>query len=152
MEKRFSCPESILLTGIGVILLQWEGKKNDQRPSFLSLAQKRAFIVTSAERFGIEKGVRKGRRDGKREGSFTTLYALVRNAAQSGLSHKVIADIAGIETADVGKILNNEPIELPAHLLKPPKIFRAVKMPDLAIHYQPSRVVAPNVKNFCADA
>ncbi len=75
--------------------------------------------VTSAERFGIEKGVRKGRREGKREGSFTTLYNLVKNAAQSGYSHEAIAGIAGIKTADVSKILNNEPIDMPAHLLKP---------------------------------
>ncbi len=83
--------------------------------------EKKMPYVTSAERFGIEKGVRKGVRKGVQKGSFTTLYNLVRNAAQSGYSHEAIAGIAGIETADVTKILNNEPIDMPAHLLKPRK-------------------------------
>ncbi len=99
--------------------------------------EKKMPYVTSAERFGIEKGRKEGRkeglkkgrnegrnegrkeghREGHREATVSTLRTVVQNAAKSGLSHEMIAAIADIEPSAVRKILNNESIEIPMHLL-----------------------------------
>ena len=65
--------------------------------------------ITSVERFGIEKGIEKG--------SHATLRALVRNAKEQGLSDEMIGRIAGLDASMVQKILRNEPVDLPLHLL-----------------------------------
>jgi len=83
--------------------------------------------ITSVERFGreegmllgMEKGMEKGMERGLEEGSHATLRALVRNAKEQGLSDEMIGRIAGLDAAMVRKILRNEPVDLPPHLLKP---------------------------------
>jgi hypothetical protein len=50
-------------------------------------------------------------------GSHATLRALARNAKEQGLSDEMIGKIAGLDAVMVRKILRNEPVDLPLHLL-----------------------------------
>jgi predicted transposase YdaD len=45
------------------------------------------------------------------------MVSLVRNAKKNGLSEEMIAQIANLDITLVRKILNNEPVEIPLHLL-----------------------------------
>ncbi len=45
------------------------------------------------------------------------VISIIRNAEKQGLSVEVIAQIAQIDVASVKKILNNEQIDIPLHLL-----------------------------------
>jgi predicted transposase/invertase (TIGR01784 family) len=72
--------------------------------------------MTTAEKLrqeGMQKGIQKGRQ----EGSYKTMISLVRNAKKNGLSEEMIAQIANLDITLVRKILNNEPVEIPLHLL-----------------------------------
>jgi len=51
-------------------------------------------------------------------GSHATLRALARNAKEQGLSDEMIGRIAGLDAVMVRKILRNEPVDLPLHLLE----------------------------------
>lgn len=42
---------------------------------------------------------------------------LVRNAGKKGLSEEVIAQIVNLDVALIKKILNNESVDIPFHLL-----------------------------------
>ncbi|MDA3788463.1 MAG: hypothetical protein PF503_08220 [Desulfobacula sp.] len=68
--------------------------------------------MTTAERLRQE-GLQKGRQ----EGSYKMMISLVRNAGEKGLSEEVIAQIVNLDVALVRKILNNEPVDIPLHLL-----------------------------------
>ncbi|MDZ7831124.1 MAG: hypothetical protein U5L07_05195 [Desulfobacterales bacterium] len=68
--------------------------------------------MTTAEKLRQE-GMQKGRQ----EGSHETVITLVRNAKKNGLSEEMIARIANLDITLVRKILNNEPVEIPLHLL-----------------------------------
>ena len=57
------------------------------------------------------------REKGRQEGSQKTLMALVRNARKKGLSEEIIAQVVDIDVKLVRQILNNEPVEIPVHLL-----------------------------------
>ncbi len=50
----------------------------------------------------------------ERQGTVTTF---VRNAGKKGLSEEMIAQIIELDVDLVRKILNNEPVEIPLHLL-----------------------------------
>jgi predicted transposase/invertase (TIGR01784 family) len=74
------------------------------------------IAMTTAEKLrqeGMQKGIQKGRQ----EGSYKTMISLVRNAKKNGLSEEMIAQIANLDITLVRKILNNEPVEIPLHLL-----------------------------------
>ncbi len=58
------------------------------------------------------------RERGRQEGSYKTIVSLVRNAKQNGLSDEMIARIANLTTTQVKKILNNESVDIPLHLLR----------------------------------
>ena len=45
------------------------------------------------------------------------MIALVRNARKKGLSEEIIAQVVDIDVKLVRQILNNEPVEIPLHLL-----------------------------------
>jgi hypothetical protein len=45
------------------------------------------------------------------------VIALVRSAGKNRLSEEMIAQIANLDITLVRKILNNEPVEIPLHLL-----------------------------------
>jgi hypothetical protein len=45
------------------------------------------------------------------------VIALVRNAGKKGLSDEMIAQIIDLDVNLVRQILNNEPVEIPLHLL-----------------------------------
>jgi predicted transposase YdaD len=54
---------------------------------------------------------------GRQEGTRQTVMALVRNARKKGLSEEIIAQVVDIDVKLVRQILNNEPVEIPVHLL-----------------------------------
>ncbi|SLM28686.1 transposase [Desulfamplus magnetovallimortis] len=73
------------------------------------------LAMTTAERLreeGLQKGIRKGIQKG-----YNMMVSLVRNAEKKGLSEEIIAQIANLDVASVRKILNNETIDIPLHLL-----------------------------------
>ncbi len=74
------------------------------------------IAMTTAEKLRQE-GLLKGRQEGRQEGSYKTMVSLVRNASKNGLSDEMIAQIANLDITLVRKILNNEPVEIPLHLL-----------------------------------
>lgn len=59
----------------------------------------------------------KGRQEGMEKGTRQTVMALVRNARKKGLSEEIIAQVVDIDVKLVRQILNNEPVEIPVHLL-----------------------------------
>ena len=59
----------------------------------------------------------KGRQEGMEKGTRQTMMALVRNARKKGLSEEIIAQVVDIDVKLVRQILNNEPVEIPVHLL-----------------------------------
>ena len=59
----------------------------------------------------------KGRQEGMEKGTQKTVIALVRNARKKGLSEEIIAQVVDIDVKLVRQILNNEPVEIPLHLL-----------------------------------
>ncbi|MFH2091438.1 MAG: Rpn family recombination-promoting nuclease/putative transposase [Pseudomonadota bacterium] len=82
------------------------------------------IAMTTAEKLrqegrqeGIQKGIQEGIQEGRQEGSHKTMVSLVRNAKKNGLSEEMIAQIANLDITLVRKILNNEPVEIPLHLL-----------------------------------
>jgi hypothetical protein len=58
-----------------------------------------------------------GRKEGHKEGSYKRMVAMIRNADKQGLPIDMIAQIAQIDVESVKKILNNEQIDVPWHLL-----------------------------------
>jgi len=64
-----------------------------------------------------EKGRQEGMEEGMEKGMEKTVIALVRNACKKGLSEKIIAQVVDIDVKLVRQILNNEPVEIPLHLL-----------------------------------
>ena len=65
----------------------------------------------------MQKGRQKGRQEGMQKGRQETVIALVRNAGNKGLSEEMIAQIIDLDVDLVKQILNNEPVEIPLHLL-----------------------------------
>lgn len=59
------------------------------------------------------------RQEGRVEGTYMMIRSLVRNAKKQGLSDEVIARLVNLDLVSVKKILNNEKIEIPLHLLNP---------------------------------
>jgi len=59
----------------------------------------------------------KGRQEGMEKGTRQAVMALVRNARKKGLSEEIIAQVVDIDVKLVRQILNNEPVEIPLHLL-----------------------------------
>jgi hypothetical protein len=70
------------------------------------------IAMTTAEKLRQE-GMQKGRQKGRQE----TVIALVRNAGKKGLTEEMIAQIIDLDVDLVRQILNNEPVEIPLHLL-----------------------------------
>ena len=64
-----------------------------------------------------EKGRKEGIKEGMEKGSQKTVMILVRNARKKGLSEEIIAQVVDIDVKLVRQILNNEPVEIPLHLL-----------------------------------
>lgn len=58
-----------------------------------------------------------GHKEGRKEGQQKSVFSMVRNARKQGISEAVIAQIANLDIVSVNKILNNEPIDIPLHLL-----------------------------------
>jgi predicted transposase/invertase (TIGR01784 family) len=75
--------------------------------------EKNMPYITNAERIGRKKGKQEGRQEGRQE----TVIELVRNAGKKGLTEEMIAQIIDLDVDLVRQILNNEPVEIPLHLL-----------------------------------
>jgi len=69
--------------------------------------------ITSAEKIGRKKGKQEGRQEGKKE----KLFSVVRRAHEQGVTVPTIAKIVDLDVSMVNKILNNEDIDIPLHLL-----------------------------------
>ncbi|MEA1967432.1 MAG: transposase, partial [Thermodesulfobacteriota bacterium] len=70
------------------------------------------IAMTTAEKLRKE-----GHKEGHKEGSNKTMASMVRNAQKNGLSEEMIARIANLDITLVRKILNDEPVDIPLHLL-----------------------------------
>jgi hypothetical protein len=66
---------------------------------------------------GMQQGMQQGRQEGRQEGTQKTVIALVRKAGQKGMSEEMIAQFVDLDVNLVRQILNNEPVEIPLHLL-----------------------------------
>jgi hypothetical protein len=64
-----------------------------------------------------EKGRKEGMQKGRQEGRQETVIELVRNAGKKGLTEEMIAQVIDLDVDLVRQILNNEPVEIPLHLL-----------------------------------
>jgi predicted transposase/invertase (TIGR01784 family) len=71
------------------------------------------YIREKGRQEGRQEGMQKGMQKGRQE----TVIALVRNAGKKGLSEEMIAQIIDLDVDLVRQILNNEPVEIPLHLL-----------------------------------
>jgi len=58
------------------------------------------------------------RQKGLQKGSQQTMVSLVHNARKKGLSEELIAQIANLDITMVKRILNNESVNIPLHLLQ----------------------------------
>ena len=76
------------------------------------------FIKDIGRKEGEKIGEKRGEKRGEKKGSYKKMVAMIHNAHKQGLPLEVIAQIAQIDVASVKKILNNETIEIPVHLLK----------------------------------
>jgi len=75
------------------------------------------IAMTTAEKIrqrGLQEGLQKGLQKGRQQ----TMVSLVRNARKKGLSEELIAQIVNLDITLVKRILNNESIEIPLHLLQ----------------------------------
>jgi predicted transposase/invertase (TIGR01784 family) len=110
---------------INYILQATEIEPDKLVQSVASISEKGGDIaMTTAEKLrqeGMQKGRQEGRQEGMQKGiqkgSHKTMVSLVRNAKKNGLSEEMIAQIANLDITLVRKILNNEPVEIPLHLL-----------------------------------
>ena len=81
------------------------------------------FVMTLAEKLRKEgeiKGKIKGKIEGEAKGrkkGIQAIVAIIRNAEKQGLPVEIIAQIAQVDVGTVNKILNNERIDIPLHLL-----------------------------------
>ncbi|SLM29904.1 transposase (fragment) [Desulfamplus magnetovallimortis] len=86
----------------------------------LALTQKEGgYVMTLAEKLRKEGEIRgeiKGEVKGQKKG-IKAIVAIIRNAEKQGLPVEVIAAIAQVDVDSVKKILNNEQIDIPLHLL-----------------------------------
>jgi len=78
------------------------------------------MAISTAERLrqeGRQEGRIEGHKEGHKEGGAKTVRKLVFNAKKQGLPEALIAQIVNLDITLVHKILNNEPVEIPLHLL-----------------------------------
>jgi len=74
------------------------------------------LAMTTAEQLRQE-GRMEGRMEGRVEGSYAVIRSLVHNAKKQGFSDEDIAQLVNIDLDSVKKILNNENVDIPLHLL-----------------------------------
>jgi predicted transposase/invertase (TIGR01784 family) len=83
--------------------------------------EKNMPYITNAERIGRKKGKQEGMQEGMQKGMQKgreeTVIELVRKAGKKGLSEELIAQVVDLDVDMVRQILNNEPVEIPLHLL-----------------------------------
>ena len=72
--------------------------------------------MTTAEKL-ILKGRKEGRQEGHKEGKFDMMLYMIRNARKNGLTEDMIANIVNLDIDSVRRLMNNEPIDIPLHLL-----------------------------------
>jgi predicted transposase YdaD len=65
--------------------------------------------VTSAERIG--------RKEGRKEGKLELYIDLIQNMKKNNLSEQEIARLINLDIEIIRKVLNNEQVEIPVHLL-----------------------------------
>ena len=73
-----------------------------------------------SERSAYQQGREEGREEGLLEGQQSKVKMMVdmiRNARDTGLSEDMIARIVNLDLSSVKKVINNEDIDIPLHLL-----------------------------------
>ena len=76
------------------------------------LKKGKEIAMTTAEKLRYE-----GRKEGREEGLQKGKFDMIRNARKNGLPDDMIAKIANLDLSLVKKVINNEPIDIPLHLL-----------------------------------
>ena len=79
--------------------------------------EKKMPYVTSAERIGRQEGIEEGRQEGRQEGKVEGYSDLIQNMKKNDLSDQEIARLTNLDIDTVKKIINNEQVEIPLHLL-----------------------------------
>ncbi|MBF0228168.1 MAG: Rpn family recombination-promoting nuclease/putative transposase [Desulfamplus sp.] len=112
-----------LKTVISYLFKATEIKTDTVVRSILSITKEGGEIaMTTAEKLreeGWQKGRQEGWQKGREEAGYSMLQKLVHNAKKQGFSEDIIATIVNLDIPSVKKILNNEKIEIPWHLLEP---------------------------------
>ncbi len=75
--------------------------------------EKKMPYISSAERIGRKEGYKEGHKEGHKE----SLLSFVRKSNQQGVAVSTIAKIVDLDIETVNRILRNETVEVPLHLL-----------------------------------
>ena len=97
------------------------GTGKEAIPRFEELTEVRTMLAETVAEWKDEwkrEGLSKGREEGREEGKFYMMVDMIRNARKNGLSDDMIAKIANLDLSSVKKVINNEPIDIPLHLLE----------------------------------
>jgi predicted transposase/invertase (TIGR01784 family) len=95
--------------------------------AFTCVSEKgKEIAMTTAEKLrmegrkeGLQEGLQKGVLEGLPKGKFSMMLDTIKNARNNGLSEDMIAKIVNLDLSSVKKVINNEPIDIPLHLLEP---------------------------------
>jgi predicted transposase YdaD len=89
--------------------------------AFTKVSEKGEEIaMTTAEKLRMEgrkEGHKEGIREGLPKGKFYMMIDTIRTARENGLSEDMIAKIVNLDIGSVRKVINNETIDIPLHLL-----------------------------------
>ena len=104
-------------------ILQATEIKTDIVVSSISLITEKGgeMAMSTAERLrqeGFKEGFQKSFQEGMQEGSYNVMVFLAKNAKKQGLSEELIAQIANIDVESVRRILNNEKVDIPLHIIE----------------------------------
>ncbi|MBF0201339.1 MAG: hypothetical protein HQK66_08500 [Desulfamplus sp.] len=66
---------------------------------------------------GEKEGRKEGEKEGRKEGRKEASYFFVKKAAEKGIPKETIAEILNIDKQIIIKIINNEIVDVPLHLL-----------------------------------
>ena len=95
---------------INYIFEATEIEDNKLIEAFKSVSEKgKEIAMTTAEKL---------RHEGRKEGKFDMMLDMIRNARNNGLSEDMIARIVNLDPIYVRKVINNEHIDIPLHLLE----------------------------------
>jgi predicted transposase/invertase (TIGR01784 family) len=94
--------------------------------AFTCVSEKgKEIAMTTAEKLrmegrkeGLQEGLQKGVLEGLPKGKFSMMLDTIKNARNNGLSEDMIAKIVNLDLSSVKKVINDEAIDIPLHLLE----------------------------------